>query len=73
MIPHADTCTCTDCIRIVAFGAIRRAAAVARRCDRSAENYSQVDHYRVAVAVSRDRADAIRHAIRAAIESEKTP
>jgi hypothetical protein len=71
MIPHADTCTCSDCIRIAAFGAIRRTAEWARKCDKWAADREGIDHEVMRVAIHKQTAQTIRATIRLAIESEK--
>jgi hypothetical protein len=72
MIPHADNCTCPDCIRIVAFGAIRRAAAVAREREAQGDDlwHRGFPHF---AHPQYNKARDIRRAIRAAIKSGKTP
>ena len=71
MIPHADTCTCPDCIRTAAFAAIRRAIGIARWYDETAKGTDWLTpEY---IENCKDSAHAVRVAIRAAIGSEKMP
>jgi len=83
-VRHADPCTCERCCRKAAFGAIRRAAAVARQFDHDAELLRQRCHSIIDgkdvgdIALlnrynleSKNDAAIVRRAIRAAIGSEK--
>ena len=63
---HIDETT-----RAAAFGAIRRAAKVARRCDVLSKASSQERRHDDAFA-DRQSAHAVRFAIRAAIRTDKT-
>ena len=69
-VTHADVCTCAKCNakanRIAAFGAIRRAAEVARRIERDT-TWDDVDDGLGDLIT----AAGIREAIRAAIGSQK--
>ena len=60
---HAD--------RVAAFGAIRRAAEVAREEDRRVIEYREIYHDPIISAASEVVASGIRFAIRVAIESRK--
>lgn len=60
----------TRAAHIVAFGAIRRAAEVARRADQYADEWAKHHRHDDSLA-ARQRADSIRRAIRSAILSEK--
>lgn len=69
-----DDCTCANCNtkrnRIAAFGAIRRAAEVARSYDAAAITVSHRSESEADVFVS--MGDGVRRAIRAAIGSPKS-
>lgn len=70
----SDPCTCSECNakqnRIAAFGAIRRAAAVARDHDKSARFYNEQGNSEGRV-LGGILARNTRRAIRAAIGSDK--
>lgn len=61
-----ESSVCESCNRIAAFGAIRRAAEVAREMDNAADRASFDDCYQFI-----DMAKGARAAIRAAIGSDK--
>lgn len=60
-----------DEYRTAAFGAIRRAAEVAREEDRRVIEYREIYHDPIISAASEVIASGIRFAIRVAIESRK--
>ena len=70
---HAEVCRCERCYRKEAFGAIRRAAAVARHHEREAKviGCGSTDFAQRLASEHVCLAQAARRAIRAAIGSEK--
>ena len=72
MIPHADTCTCHDCIRIAAFGALRILAAHARKFDTAARS-ARYNQLYPAADIFDGYAAGFRETIRAAMKSGKMP